>query len=173
MQVLRFLFSPHGRLSPQPFMLAVIVVYVVGVATEALTVPQVIARAGLWPFVALQALLLWIWFALHAKRLHDAGRGFGLALGVGSLYALSVALLVIIAASFFNTADLHDANTAGALGLILFVSVITLLLGSPNYDIGWIVVAALLIIAVVPVIVAAVFSVWAATRPQRSGEQKV
>jgi uncharacterized membrane protein YhaH (DUF805 family) len=171
MQALRFLFSPHGRLSPQPFAIAVIIIYLAGVASQALTVPDVIARAGLWPFVALQALLLWIWFALHAKRLRDAGRGIGLALGVGLLYALSVALLILVAASFVNAADMPDANTAGALGLILFVSVVTILLGSPHYDIGWIVAAVLLITALVPVVVAVIFSAWTATRPHQDQEK--
>ena len=37
-----------------------------------------------------QALLIWMWFALHAKRLRDAGRTIGLAVGAAVLYALSV-----------------------------------------------------------------------------------
>jgi len=171
MKALRFLFSPHGRLSPQPFIAAVIIVYVCGFASQGLTVPDVITRVGLWPFAAAQALLLWIWFALHAKRLRDGGHSAGLALGVGLLYALSLALLIIVAASFFNMADAHDANTAGALGLILFVSVIAILLGSPQYDVTWMMVTALTVAGLLPVILAVVCTLWAATRPHRADEQ--
>jgi len=168
MQALRSQFSPSGRLPPQAFAVAVIVVYLAGAASYLLTRPEIIARAGLWPFVAAQALLVWIWFALHAKRLRDAGRPTGLAAGVSLLYALSVVLLIIITASFYNTlaGEVPDANTAGALGLILLVSIVAILLGSPHYDLAWLMVAILLLIAFVPVIVAIVVSLWAATRPR-------
>lgn len=169
MQALRFLFSPNGRLSPQPFIFAVVAVYAAGVASQWLTVPQIIDRAGLWPFVAVQAALIWIWFALHAKRLRDAGRGVGLAAGVALLYTLSVALLIIVAVAFFSTAQAPDANAASATGLILFVWIVTLLLGSPHYDLGSLMAAILTALALAPVIVAAVFTVWAATRPSVQG----
>src|SRR5208283_3016483 len=168
MQTLRFLFSPSGRLPPLAFALAVVVVYLAGAASHLFTMPEVIARGGLWPFVAAQALLIWIWFALHAKRLRDAGRPTGLAAGVSLLYALSVVLLIIITASFYNTlaGEVPDANTAGALGLILLVSIVAILLGSPHYDPSWLMVAILLLIAFVPIILAVVVSLWAATRPR-------
>ena len=98
MHALRFLFSPSGRLRPQPFVFAAAGVYAAGVASHGLTTADVIARLGLWAFVAVQAVLVWIWFVLHAKRLRDAGRGAGLAAGVGLLYVLSIVLLVILAA---------------------------------------------------------------------------
>ncbi len=169
MHALHFLFSPHGRLSPQPFAFAAGAVYAAGVASQWLTLPDVIAHTGLWPFVAVQALLIWVWFALHAKRLRDGGRAVGLAAGVGLLYALSLVLLIIVAASFFNSAgEAADANTAGALGLILLASILALLLGSPHYDLALVMVASLTAMALLPVIVAVVFTVWAATRPRRN-----
>src|ERR1700734_1000325 len=100
MQALLLIFSPSGRLPPQTFILAALIIYLAGASSQLLTGPDVIRRAGLWPFMAAQALLIWLWFALHAKRLRDAGRPVGLAAGVSILYALSVALLIIIAASF-------------------------------------------------------------------------
>ena len=137
-----------------------------------LTEPDVIARAGLWPFLAAQALLIWIWFALHAKRLHDANRAAGLAAAVSVLYALSIALLVIVAASFYGAlaGQVPDANTASALGLILLVSVIAILLDSPHYDLAWLMVAILLLIAFVPLVLAVVVTLWAATRPSAAGQ---
>jgi len=172
MQALRFLFSPSGRLPPQGFIFAVIVGYGAGAASHWLTTPDVIARAGLWPFVAVQALLIWIWYALHARRMHDAGRGAGLAAGIGLLYVLSLVLLIIVAASFFNTAgEVPDPNAASALGLLLLASIIASLLGSPHYDVSWLIVAVLVAMAVVPLAVAILFSLWAAMQPSARARQ--
>src|SRR5580658_11243115 len=99
MQSLGFLFSPGGRLKPQPFIYGAVAIYVAGAASHFLTSPDVITHGGLWPFLGAQILLLWLWFTLHAKRLHDAGHGSGMAAGVALLYALSIALLIIVADS--------------------------------------------------------------------------
>lgn len=167
MRALHFLFSSSGRLPPRVFAIAVVGVYLAGAASHMLTVPEVMASGGLWPFVAAQVLLIWIWFALHAKRLRDAGRPVGLAAGVSLLYALSLILLGIVAASFHNSlaSEVPDANAASALGLLLLLSIIAILLGSPHYDLAWLMVVILLLIALVPVIVAVSLSAWAATQP--------
>ena len=60
MQALRLILSRSGRLSPQAFIIAAGAVYVLGVASQWLTVPAVIDRAGLWPFVVAQAVLIWV-----------------------------------------------------------------------------------------------------------------
>jgi uncharacterized membrane protein YhaH (DUF805 family) len=166
MRAVRFLFSPGGRLKPQPFVYGAIAVYAVGLASHWLTAPDVVARGGLWPFVAAQVVLIWIWFMLHARRMHDAGRGSGLAVGVALLYTLSIALLLIIADGFFNTSDglMANANATGALGLILLVYVVATLLGSMQYDLAWVVVAILVVMAVLPIVVSVFFTIWAATR---------
>jgi uncharacterized membrane protein YhaH (DUF805 family) len=167
MQGLRLLFSPQGRIAPRSFVIAALIVYGLGGASHFLTSPPVIARAGLWPFVAVQALLVWVWFVLHAKRLHDSGRTAGLAVGVALLYALSILLLLIVADAFFNTSDsvMHDPNATGALGLILLLYIIGTLLGSAHFDIVWLAVAILTAVAFVPIIVALGFTLWTATRP--------
>lgn len=168
MQGLRFLLSPNGRIAPQPFIVAALTIYLLGSASHFLTVPAVIARGGLWPFMAAQAILIWIWFALHAKRLHDAGRTPGLAVGVTVLYALSIVLLLILAEAFFNTSDsvMHDPNATSALGLMLMLYIIATLLGSLHYDFAWLVVAILIAMAFVPIILALGFTLWTATRPR-------
>jgi len=170
MRALRFVFSPAGRLGQPTFILSIIVVYLTGAASHVLTMPAVIAREGPWPFAAVQALLIWIWFALHAKRLHDAGRGVGLAVGASLLYALSIALLLILAIAFYAplAGQVPDANTAGALGLILLISILAILLGSPHYDLAWITVGTLLFLSLAPLVVAAGVTIWAATRPTES-----
>jgi uncharacterized membrane protein YhaH (DUF805 family) len=167
MHALRVLFSPSGRLAPPTFIVAAIAIYLAGAASHMLTTPDVIFRAGLWPFLAVQALLIWIWFAVHAKRLHDADRAAGLAASVSILYALSVALLVVVAASFYGAlaGQVPDANTASALGLILVLSIIAILLGAPHFDLAWLMVAILLTLAFVPIALAVATTLWAATRP--------
>lgn len=168
MQALRLLFSPMGRLSPAAFIAAAGLVYAAGAASHVLTMPDVIVRAGLWPFLAAQIVLVWIWYALHAKRLRDAGRATGLAAGVSLLYALSIALLVVVAVSFYGplAGQAQDANAASALGLVLFVSIIAILAATPHYDVGWLIVAVLLLMAFVPIVLAIITTIWAATRPR-------
>jgi len=167
MHALRFLFSPSGQLRRRPFIYGAIAVYLGGLASHFLTTPDVIERGGLWPFVAAQAVLLWIWFVLHEKRLRDAGRGAGLAAGVALLYALSLVLLLIVADGFFNSNDLlmGNASATSALELVLLFYVIATLLGSPHYDLGWLMVALLTLMTFVPVVVAVIFTAWTASRP--------
>ena len=168
---LRLLFSPSGRLRPQTFLVVIALVYVAAAASQALTLRDVIKSAGLWPFLAAQIALTWIWYALHAKRLRDAGKPAGFAAAVSVLYALSVALLVIIAGAFYGAlaGEGTDPNTAGALGLILFVSIVAMLSAVPNDSLAWLIVAILLLIAYVPIVLALVTTVWAATRPRALG----
>jgi uncharacterized membrane protein YhaH (DUF805 family) len=169
---LRSFLSASGRLSPQSFLVAIVVVYVVAVASQALTLRDVTKAAGLWPFVIAQLALIWIWYVLHAQRLRDAGKSVGLAVAVSLLYVLSVALLVIVAGAFYGALageTAIDPNATGALNLILFVSVVAMLSGMPHDSLAWLIVAALLLIAYAPIVLALVTTVWAATRP-RVGE---
>jgi hypothetical protein len=167
MQTAGSFLTPYGRLKPQPFIYGAVVVYLLGAVSQWLTVPDVLTRAGLWPFIAVQVVLTWFWFVLHAERLHDAGRTAGLAAGVVLLYVLSLALLLIVADSFFNTSDglMANANATSALGLILLAYIVATLLGSMQYDLAWVVVAILTLVAILPIVVTLVFTVWTATRP--------
>jgi hypothetical protein len=168
-QSLSFLLSPRGILRPKAFLAAAILVYAVGAASHVLTTPGVIATAGPWPFAAIQAVLIWLWFALHSKRLRDAGVGSGLTAGVAVLYALSVVLLVIVEASFASaiSGQTGDAKAASGLELILLVSVIALLLSSAHYDSASAVVALLLAVEFIPIVLALAMTAWAASRPSR------
>ncbi len=172
MHALFHFLSPSGRLQPRPFVLIALAVYAAGAASQLFTTPDMIVRGGLWLFAVVQALLIWTWFSVHAKRLRDAGRPTGVALGASVLYGLSVILLLILVAGSFNTSIVaaSDANTTSALGLILLLTIIATLLGSPHYDLTWFVVAILTAMALVPLIVAVAVTAWAATRP--SAEQR-
>lgn len=166
MQALRYLFSPTGRLSPRPFLFGAIAVYVLGGLSHWLTTPDWLTRSGLWPFIAAQIVLVWVWFALHAKRLHDAGKTSGLALAIAVLYVLAMVLLLIVADSFFRTASglMGNAGAASALELILLLYVIVTLIGSPHYDLAWLMVVLLMLVGFAPTVLAVCFSAWAARR---------
>ena len=174
MQALHFLFSPSGRLRPQPFVLAIIAVYIAGLAAQWLTAPDVLRRIGIAPFGLLQILLLWVWFALHAKRLRDGGERAGLAVGASVLYALGIVLLLVLGAGFIDFGRDGDWGPTGsaALGLIVVVLVIGTLLDTANYGVISLMIAGFLtVMALLPVIVALAVTVWAATRPSVA-EQK-
>ena len=56
-----------GRLARKPFALGVAGVYLAGIAAQGLLSGEVMARAGLWPFIIAQVLLLLLqlgWFLL-------------------------------------------------------------------------------------------------------------
>jgi len=166
MQVLRFLFSPNGRIAPQPFVFSAVALYLFGLASHSLTRPDIMAREGLWPFMAVQAVLIWIWLVLHTKRLRDAGSAGGIAVGASVLYALSIVLLSIMGVGFSNSAGgpMSNPNAGAALNLILMLYVILTLLRSSQSGPALIVIAALTILAFVPIIVAVAVTIWAATR---------
>ena len=161
------IFSPGGQLRPRPFIVAIAAVYAAGVASHWLTTPDVTARMGLWAFAAAQAVLTWMWFVLHAKRLHDAGRADGLVRAVALLYALSIVFLLILAMNFFTGSAglMGNASAKSALELILFLYIIQTLAGSMPHDLGSIVIGMLTLFALLPVVVALFFTLWAATRP--------
>jgi len=161
------IFSPGGQLRQRPFILCIAAVYAAGVASHWLTTPDVTARIGLWAFAAAQAVLTWLWFVLHAKRLHDAGRSDGLARAVALLYALSIVFLLILAMNFFagSTGLMGNAGAQSALELILLLYIIQTLAGSMPHDVGSIVVGVLTLFALLPLVVALFFTLWAATRP--------
>src|SRR3954469_15663424 len=91
-----------GRLAPKPFALGAIAVYIAGIAAQGLLSTEVMARAGLWPFIIAQAALIFIWVVLHTRRLRDAGQGPAAAIGVALIYILSLGLLLMLVAFFTN-----------------------------------------------------------------------
>jgi uncharacterized membrane protein YhaH (DUF805 family) len=166
MRTLGLLFSPSGRLGRQAFVLAVMGVYAAGVASQWLTTTRIMALGGVWPFGVVQILLVWIWFSLHAKRLHDADRSAGTAAAAAIIYFLAVALLLVLLGAFFGgiAAQTQDPNATGALTLILFIWIIAILSGAPAANIYWLGVV-ILVAAALPIIFSAAVTLWAATRP--------
>jgi uncharacterized membrane protein YhaH (DUF805 family) len=175
MSAFGFLLSPAGRLEPRPFITGAIGVYLVGAASQLLLMTGNVAqRAGVLPFVAVQLVVPWIWFCLHSKRLHDAGRSSGLAVGLALLYLLSVVQVLIVPNGFFTPSShlLGDVNVGGEQLLILIVYVVSILGGSGQYDLVPVVVVILIALIFLPIVLALAVTVWAARlKSQPSGAE--
>jgi uncharacterized membrane protein YhaH (DUF805 family) len=158
--------SPSGHMKPGPFIMAVLAVYLLSFGSQALLAPQVTARAGVWAFAIVQAVLIWVWYALHVRRLNDAGRPAGLAMGIAIVYALEVLLLVIVV-WLILTSGFEEGGTreeAGLLRLFVFLYLIARLTGDPALGgLGyWLMGFA--VVLLLPVAIALGFTLWAATR---------
>jgi uncharacterized membrane protein YhaH (DUF805 family) len=144
----RLAFSPGGRMAPRAFAIAVVAVYLAGFLAQVLLAAPLTARFALWPFLAVQAALLWVWFALHAMRLHDAGRDTATAGGIAILYALAMVLLVLVAAAM-GAPDSH---------LFVVVAMVGQILDDPELEGFDVVLLGLMTLAALPILVAIVFS---------------
>ena len=154
-------------------MLAIILVYLLVLASHALTAPHWLDRGGLIAFTLAQILLLWSWYVLHVKRLRDAGHAPAPAIGVALIYLLALILLLMILAFFMQAAgqsiasgDRLPSSSVLALYLLLFVFGV---LGSPgDFDMLDLYAALLALILASPLLIVTGFTIWAATRPSAS-----
>lgn len=144
----RFAFLPGGRMAPRAFVLAIVAVYLAGFLSQVLLAEPLTGRFGLWPFLAVQAALLWVWFALHAMRLHDAGRDTATAAGIAILCGLAVVLLALVLAAV-GTPDSH---------LLVVVAVVQQMLDDPEPEGFDVVLLGLMGLVAVPILVAIGFS---------------
>src|SRR5260370_23012065 len=88
MESLAVFFSARGRLAPRAFAAGAAVVYGTAFLSFLFISPPAMLRVGLAPFALVQAIALWCWFCLHAKRLRDADRGIRVAAALAAFYAL-------------------------------------------------------------------------------------
>src|SRR4051794_20277680 len=114
----RFAFLPSGRIAPRAFAVAIFAVYLAGFLSQVLLAEALTWRFGLWPFLAVQAALLWVWFWLHAMRLQDAGRDTVTAAGIAILYGLAMVLLVLVIAAM-GAPDSHWFVVVAMVGQML------------------------------------------------------
>jgi uncharacterized membrane protein YhaH (DUF805 family) len=134
------IFSPKGTLRPQHFAIIVIAVYLINIAAGSIIEGQFIKRVGPWPYFALQLLLTWIWFAAHAKRLRDAGKGWAVAAALAFIYVAAMVLLLnLISASEASLTESTDpkepkVSLIGAIFAVLFIN--TLFTGDPFLIVG-------------------------------------
>lgn len=167
------LLSPQGRLSPRPFAVAVVALYVVIFCSQALLGGGVTGALGFWPFIVVQAVIAWAWFVLHARRLRDAGRPVGHAAAIAVLYGLAMILLMLVVLLIISADQGQSAGGAGnasgevgavfrlfvLLGLIALLAADTGLGGFGSLLLGFVA------LVMAPIVVAIGYSIWAGTRP--------
>ena len=162
MDVFALFTSTQGRLGRRPFVLGLLAVYLAGLAAQTLLSGEVMARAGLTPFIAVQAALIWAWLALHIKRLRDGGNGPAGAIGVAVIYGLALCLLLMLVAFLTNPNAVgpppEGGRTAGEGGLLLVIVIFGLLF-SPDFGVFTTILKMLVFIACLPVMISIVFSV--------------
>jgi hypothetical protein len=159
------LISLQGRLAPKPFALGAAGVYLAGIAAQALLSGAAMEHAGVCPFIAVQAVLIWLWLVLHVRRSRDGGEGPSAAIGVALVYVLSLALMLTLVA-FFGSADAGGVPSArpadaAAMPLALFLLAVVV---SPDFGIFTTILKGLILIAFLPSAIAFIFSIRAGMR---------
>jgi uncharacterized membrane protein YhaH (DUF805 family) len=152
------LLSPYGGLGRGAFIGVAALFYGIALAAHMLTAPAFLMRFGLLPFLLSQVVLTWLWFVLHAKRLHDAGRAAAPAGGAAALYLLGLVLLLLLGAFFLD----EIAVTPGRIiGTPLLLSIAAAMFAIEATPVG-VTLVVLLLAAVAALLVPLGFSVWAA-----------
>jgi uncharacterized membrane protein YhaH (DUF805 family) len=116
------------------------------------------------PFLIVQVVLIWLWIVLHRRRLRDAGRPSGMAIGIALLYALEVILLALLIWMLTAPAD-QTGDSAGIFHLYMILYLIGSLGGESSLA-GlqyWLV--GLVALLLMPAAISVIFSLWTATRP--------
>jgi len=158
------LLSPgKGRLAPKPFALGVFAVWIAGIASQLLLTGDFLARFGLWPFIAIQALLIWFWLVLHVRRLREAGQGPSAAIGIALIYVLAIGLVLMLVAFFTHPDSLVPRGVespAGnaAIGTLLVVFLFNIVL-TPDFGVFSTILKGLILIAFMPVAISLLFSI--------------
>ena len=156
--------APDARLAPGRFVLAALAVYGASFLSQGLLTAPVTQQFSVVPFLLVQTVLIWLWIVLHRRRLRDAGRPSGIAIGIALLYALEVILLALLIWMLTAPAE-QTGDAAGIFHLYLILYLIGSLGGESNLA-GlqyWLMGLVALLLA--PAAISVVFSLWAATRP--------
>jgi hypothetical protein len=160
--------SSAARMARGPFAVAVIAVYALSFASQVLLSPPVTGRLSVLPFIVAQAVLIGVWIVLHRRRLRDAGRPAGTAIGVAMVYALEIVLLTLLVWLMLSAGP-EDGGGAGSeatiLQLFVLLYFLSLLSGDPSLGALQIWVMGFAALMILPVVIALCFSIWAGTRP--------
>src|ERR1043166_5750847 len=155
------LFSPFGRTARNPFAQGAVLVYCLIVASYLLVSQPTVNRSGVAPFALVQVALTYAWYALHARRLRDAGYGTGWALVIAILYGLGVVVFLLLAHFVGVLAADKPGSALNVLLVVLFL--VAVLSGNPG---PLVYLAFVLLFAIItPLLIAFGFSIWAGTRP--------
>src|SRR5262249_5744417 len=147
---------PPQRIGRTPFGLGAVLVYTFMFASLGLLAGPVLVRSGIAPFAVAQAVLTYVWYELHARRLRDAGRATGSALAMALLYALGAVLFMLLVQFVSGVGTDGSTNeTDGLGGLVILLFLVALLTGDAS-TIGLFFYAALMLLIVIflPVLVA-------------------
>jgi uncharacterized membrane protein YhaH (DUF805 family) len=162
MNALKVALSPFGRLSPRAFAPAAILLYAVGALSYLLLTGSITAVAGALAFLLAQAIMTWIWFVLHAKRLRDADRPTGIALAVAALYGLGVILILLLIALI--VASSPERAAPAHIDLLAVLWIVGVIATGANITATNYVILGLLALGCAPVALALALSLWAGTR---------
>jgi uncharacterized membrane protein YhaH (DUF805 family) len=158
-----------SRLARGPFIVAVVAVYALSFVSQMLLSAPVTSRMSVAPFVLVQIVLIVAWIVLHRRRLHDAGRPAGIAIGIAMIYALEMVLLTLliwIVSAPSGTSNFAD-DGAGVFHLFAVLYLLGVLSGDPNLGALQIWLMGFAVVMFLPILIAICFSVWAATRPSQ------
>jgi uncharacterized membrane protein YhaH (DUF805 family) len=167
MDSLALFYSATGRIARKPFAIGVIIVYLASFGARALLAAPAMAHGGGVLFVLAQALILWVWYALHAKRLRDAQRSPASAVAIAIVYAFAIALVALIAMLLAPTpaaAPEADPPAAGLAELLIVLYLIALLSGQPHLGLFGFILITILVLVLAPIVTTLVFSLWVGTR---------
>jgi hypothetical protein len=116
--------------------------------------------------LVVQVVLIWIWIALHTRRLRDAGRPTGIVIGIAMLYVLEVVLLVLLIWLILASAGPSGGASSDASIFHLFVILYLLgmMTGDPALGALQIWMLGFAVVMLLPVAISVVFSLWTATR---------
>jgi len=157
-----------GRIAPKPFALGVVGVWVAGIASQLLLSGETIARAGLWPFIVTQVVLIAIWLVLHTRRLCDAGQGPAAAIGIALIYVLTIGLLLMLVAFFTHPDSLSRSGVESPASNAVFGTLLVVFLFNimftPDFGVFSTILKGLILIAFMPVAISLVFSLRTAMR---------
>ncbi len=167
MDALKLFFSSSGRIAPKPFALGVLGVYLVSLLSQGLLSARLGASGGLLLFAVVQAAATWAWFALHAKRRRDAGRGVGPVVAVAILYSLGIILLLLILSLLKGDGTASDASpAAGLVGLFFLLYLLAVYAGNPQpLGIFGVILFGTAALIVTPMVITILFSILTGVRP--------
>ncbi|MPZ37681.1 MAG: hypothetical protein GEU95_06390 [Rhizobiales bacterium] len=162
------LFSASGRIAPKPFALAAIAVYLASFLSQFLLAAPITVRASVVPFLLVQIAIAWTWYALHVRRLRDAGRPTGSAIALTVLYSLAIVLLLLVMLAIDPSARPTGPEAspfAGAFQIFLVLFLIGTIAGDPNLGMFGYVLLGVIALVMLPIVIAIIFTVWVGTRP--------
>jgi hypothetical protein len=162
--------TASAGIKPGPFAVSALIIYVLSFFSQVLLSAPVVSRLTVVPFILAQAVLIGLWIVLHRRRLNDAGRPWGTVIGIAMVYALEIALLVILAV-FIGSLNANGSDGASGENPLLSLFLIFYLMAlfsDGGFDALQLWLMGLVAVLLLPVVIAVCFSIWTATRPSKA-----